>query len=53
MGPRKKILMKRYEKVEVWLHPFLTTAIVGGEWSALRLGRFTPRGRAPGMVPIG
>jgi hypothetical protein len=28
--------------VEVELHPFLTSALDGGEWSASRRGRFTP-----------
>jgi len=27
-------------------HAFLTSALDGGEWSASRLGRFTPRKRA-------
>jgi hypothetical protein len=26
--------------------PFLTSALDGGEWSALRLGRFTPKDRS-------
>jgi hypothetical protein len=25
-----------------WIHIFLTSALVGGEWSASPLGRFTP-----------
>jgi hypothetical protein len=28
--------------VDVQTHVFLTSALVGGEWSALRPGRFTP-----------
>jgi hypothetical protein len=36
--------MKTYGGVEV----FLTTALVGGEWSASRLDRFTHEERAPG-----
>ena len=28
--------------VEVELHPFLTAVLGGGEWAALRSGRFTP-----------
>jgi hypothetical protein len=28
--------------VDVWIHIYLTSALVGGEWSASRLGRFTP-----------
>jgi hypothetical protein len=31
----------------------LTSAIDGGEWSALRTSRFTPRARAPGTHWIG
>jgi hypothetical protein len=30
------------------MHP-LTSALDGGEWSASRPGRFTPRERAPGI----
>jgi hypothetical protein len=40
--------MKTYWGVEVQLHSFLTSALDGGEWSPSRLGRFTPRERAPG-----
>jgi hypothetical protein len=32
---------------------FLTSALDGGEWSASRPGRFTPRERAPGTAWIG
>jgi hypothetical protein len=32
---------------------FLTSALVGGEWSTSRPGRFTPRERAPGTHWIG
>jgi hypothetical protein len=32
--------MKTYWGVEVQLHAYLTSALDGGEWSALRLGRF-------------
>jgi hypothetical protein len=39
--------MKTFWGVEVWLHSFLTSAVDRGEWSASRLGRFTPRERAP------
>jgi hypothetical protein len=45
--------MKMYWGVEVWLHAFLISALDGGEWSASRLGRFTPRERAPGTHWIG
>jgi hypothetical protein len=34
--------MKTYGGVDVWIHIFLTSALVGGEWSASRTGRFTP-----------
>jgi hypothetical protein len=41
--------MKAYWGVEVYsfIH-FLSSALDGGEWSASRPGRFTPRERAPG-----
>jgi hypothetical protein len=44
--------MKAYWGVELQLHP-LTSALDGGEWSASRTGRFTPRERAPGTHWIG
>jgi hypothetical protein len=34
--------MKTYVVVDVYIHVFLISAIVGGEWSALRSGCFTP-----------
>jgi hypothetical protein len=34
-------------------HVFLTSALVGGEWSASRRGRFTPGERAAGTHWIG
>jgi hypothetical protein len=40
--------MKAYGGVVVKIHIFLTSALVGGEWSASRPGRFTYRERAPG-----
>jgi hypothetical protein len=43
--------MNTYGGEDVWIHVFLTSALVGGEWSASRPGRFTPWERAP--VPIG
>jgi hypothetical protein len=32
---------------------FLTSALAGSEWSASRLGRFTPREKSPGTGWIG
>jgi hypothetical protein len=40
--------MKAYGGFDVWTHILLTSAIVGGEWSASRPCRFTPGERAPG-----
>jgi hypothetical protein len=34
--------------VDVWIHVFLTLALVGGEWSDSRPGRFNSGERAPG-----
>jgi hypothetical protein len=39
--------------VDVWIHVFLISAIVGGKWLASRLGRFTLGKRAPGTNWIG
>jgi hypothetical protein len=36
-----------------WIMHSLTSALDGGEWSASRPGRFTPRERAPGIHWIG
>jgi len=33
-------------KVEIWLHTFLTTALNGGEWSALCPGHILPLGKS-------
>jgi hypothetical protein len=35
--------MKAYWGVEMYLHSFLTSALVGGEWSSSLPGRFTLR----------
>jgi hypothetical protein len=34
--------MKMHGSVNIWIQIFLTSARVGGEWSASRLCRFTP-----------
>jgi hypothetical protein len=39
--------MKTYEGVNVWIHIFSTSALVGGEWSAPHPGPFSPRGKSP------
>jgi hypothetical protein len=33
--------------VDVYIHIFLNSALVGGEWWASRPGRFAPRGMIP------
>jgi len=45
--------MKAYWGVEVQLHVFLTSALIGSEWSDSRSGRFTPRERTPRSHWIG
>jgi hypothetical protein len=40
--------MKAYGRVDVYIHVFLTSALVGGEWSVSRPGRFTPWEKASG-----
>jgi hypothetical protein len=45
--------MKAYGRVDVEIHVFLTSALVEGEWSDSRTGRFTPAERAPGTHWIG
>jgi hypothetical protein len=40
-------------KVDVYIHVFFTSVLVGGEWSDSRPGRFTPRERVPGTHWIG
>jgi hypothetical protein len=45
--------MKTYGGVDVYINVFLTSALVGGEWSTSRPGRFTPGERAPGIHWIG
>jgi hypothetical protein len=45
--------MKAYKGVDVYIHVFLTSALVGGEWSPSRTSRFTPRERTPSTHLIG
>jgi hypothetical protein len=45
--------MKAYGGVDVYIHIILTSALVGGEWSASRPCRFNPGERAPGTNWIG
>jgi hypothetical protein len=45
--------MKTYGGGDVYIHVFLTMALVGGECSASRPGHFTPEERAPGTHLIG
>jgi hypothetical protein len=45
--------MKTYGGVDVYIHVFLTSALVGCEWSASRPGRFTSAERAPDTQWIG
>jgi hypothetical protein len=43
----KHYAMKVYGGVDVQIHVFLTSALVGGEWSGSSPGRFTPGETAP------
>jgi hypothetical protein len=45
--------MKTYGGVDVQIYIFLTSALAGGEWSALRPCHFTPGERSPGTHWIG
>jgi hypothetical protein len=45
--------MKTDREVDAEIHIFLTSALVGGEWLASHLGRFTPGERAPSTHWIG
>jgi hypothetical protein len=49
----KHYATKAYGGIDVLIHIFLTSALVGGEWSASRPGRFTPGERVPGTHWIG
>jgi hypothetical protein len=45
--------MNTYRGVDVWIHIFLTSALVGGEWSNFRLLPLYPRERVFGTHFIG
>jgi hypothetical protein len=45
--------MKAYGGMDAYIHIFLTSALVGGKWSASRPGRFNPGERAHGTHWIG
>jgi hypothetical protein len=45
--------MNAYRGVNVQTHVFLTSTLVGGEWSASLHGLFTPKERSPGTHWIG
>jgi hypothetical protein len=45
--------MKAYGVLDVYIHIFLTSALVGGDWSASLPGRITLGERAPGTYWIG
>jgi hypothetical protein len=45
--------MKAYVGVDVRIHVFLISSLVGDDWSTSRSGRLTPGGRAPGTHWIG
>jgi hypothetical protein len=45
--------MKAYGGVNVQTHVFLTSALVGDEWSASRTCRFNPQGKSPRYHWIG
>jgi hypothetical protein len=49
----KHYAMKEYGGVDVYIHIFLNWALVGGEWSASRPGRFTTGERPPPPLPNG
>jgi len=42
--------MRAYGEVQVWFHAFVAQTVVGGEWSALRLGALCARKELP--MPI-
>jgi hypothetical protein len=46
-------VMKAYGELDIQIHIFLTSALVGGEWSASCLCGFTPREMYPGTHWLG
>jgi hypothetical protein len=48
--PRPSLLVS---SVDVHIHVFLTSALVGSDWSVSHLFRFTPWGRVPNTHYIG
>jgi hypothetical protein len=49
----KHYAINAYGVVGVQIHIFFTTALVGGEWSVSRFGRFTHGENVPGTHCIG
>jgi hypothetical protein len=45
--------MNAYGEVDVYIHIFLNSILVGSEWLAPRPDRFNPEERAPGAHRIG
>jgi hypothetical protein len=45
--------MNAYGEVDIKIHVFLTSALVGGEWSASRTSRINPVEKGPGTHRIG
>jgi hypothetical protein len=45
--------MKTYGGADVQIRVFLTSTLVGGEWTASRPGRFTPEERAHDIHSVG
>jgi hypothetical protein len=43
----KHYAMKTYREVDVLIHIFLTSALLGGEWLVSLPGRFTPGEKTP------
>jgi hypothetical protein len=46
----KHYTMKTYDWVDVEINGFLTSVLIGGEWSASSPGRFTPGEKVPGTT---